>query len=332
MKTKLIVIFLFVFLSGCSLIPVKPIPAAPASGVSDAVVAQEAKSSQIKAEVAANVQTARNANLTQAESPVKNIVDSELSLAAQRLDTKPDPVELLAGEQRARAMLEGRVDEARKMYAEASKKADADARELAGIKENLKTALEDHAKLEAKYQRDLATLKTSYDRQIEAAKNEVMRDQVKWLNRSAVACAAIAIGALGICLAFGGLAALKVAGPFAAIAGLASLCCFGLAQIVGQWWFKWTVLGIAVVAIGVVGAWIWRHYRQGNLKEEAQARADRLSSALKTIIPVLDETYERAKGEGKEAIDTIFGDLGKKMNDDDKAVIHEVRAEIKLDK
>ena len=325
----LVSIIACLMLSGCWLSKDNPKPVAPAAALNTAVIEQEAKSAQIRAEVAANVETARKANSTQVDGPAKGTVEGELSLAAKRLDATPDPIELLAGEQRARAMLEGRVDEARKLYDQASIKATEEAKERAKLEANLKTALEDHAKLEAQYQRELASLKAGYEKQIDTARNEVMRDQVKWLNRSGAACAAVAIGALALCLGFGGIAALRVAGPFAAIAAVGSLVCFGLAQIVGQWWFKWAVLSLAVAAIAVVGAWLWRHARQGNLKEEAKSRADRYSAVLKQVIPVLDEAYDRAQGETKAALDSIFSHIGNKMNSDQKAVVHEVRAEIK---
>jgi len=332
MYRSLPIVLCFLLLSGCWKTPVVPIAAPPATEVQAAASVLSEKEQAVKAEIAANVETARKSNATQPDGPAKSTVEGELSLAATRLGTKADPAELLAGEQRARALADGRTEEARKLYAEASKQATDTAKQLAAAKADLQHSLVALEIANAKAERDIAKLVASYEQKIQDAKNEVMRDQVKWLNRSGAACAALAIGCIALCLSFGGLAALKIAGPFAAVCGIASLACFGLAQIVGQWWFKWAALGGCTVILAVVGAWLWRHARQGNLKAEAEARANRLADFAKKVVPTLDDAYETATEPVRKWLEeNVFAKLSTSMNNTQKKTVHEIRATTKED-
>jgi chemotaxis protein histidine kinase CheA len=315
-------------LSGCWTTPEPPKPTPPAGATAAAVSTLASAEATTKANVAANVETARKANETQPETPAKQTVESELALAATRLDTTPSPAELLAGEQRARAIAEGRTDEARNLYTQATTQATEEAKARAKAEAGLQAALLQQAQAAERYQADLASLQAKHAAQLEAARNEVMKDQVKWLNRVAAACAALAVGTVGLCIAFGGLAALRIAGPFAALCGFAALACFGLAQIVGAWWFKWAALGGCAIFAAGAAAWIWKHYRQGDLKAQAESKAASYGTALKQIVPVLDDAYEHAEASTKEALDKlIFSRLSSAMNAEDKATIHTIRAD-----
>lgn len=331
MKTRLLFICLTLITSGCVLFHGKqpdPKPAAPITTANDASVALNAKEAELKGRVAANIETARKANATQPESAAKNTIEGELALGSNRLDVKADPAELLAGEQRARAIAEGRTEEARKLYADAAKQANEDAKARAKAEADLRVALAKQASDAEKYAKDLAAMKASYEQQIDSARNEVMKDQVKWLNRAAAACAAIALGAIGLSLAFGGIAAIRVVAPFALVVGVGALGCFGLAQIVGLWWFKWAVLTLALGVAAWIAVWTVKHYRQGNLKQEAESKAASYKNALSQIVPVLDKAYEDAESSTKTILDNlIFSKLSSLMDKKDKSVVHSIRAD-----
>jgi hypothetical protein len=321
---------ILLLLSGCKLMRhgVEPRPVPPVGSTAAAISNLTASDAQTHASVAANVETARKANGTQPESPARATVEGELSLAAMRLDSAPSPTELLAGEQRARALAEGRTEEARMLYAQAISEATQEARARAKAETDLQAAIAAQAKAAEQYQRDLAALKADQVAKLEAARNEVMRDQVRWLNRASAACAALALSAIGLCLAFGGFAALRIAGPFAGLCGFAALASFGLAQIVGAWWFKWAALGGCAIVAAAAAAWIWKHYKTGDLREQAESKAARYGTALKQIVPVLDDAYEHAEASAKEVLDKlIFSRLSSAMNTSEKATIHKVRAE-----
>lgn len=159
------------------------------------------------------------------------------------------------------------------------------------------------------------------------ARNQVMRDQVAWLNRAAAACGALLILVVGLASVFGGIGALRSVAPFAALLFIATLTCAGLAQVIGAWWFKWAILGSTLLSLGVAGWWAYAKHRQGVLKEAAEAKAAKLQGVAKNVIPVLDRAYEEATQDVKELLDrTIFQPLSAQMDKAEKAAVHEIRA------
>ena len=112
------------------------------------------------------------------------------------------------------------------------------------------------------------------------------------------------------------------------MAGFASLACFGLAQIVGQQWFKWAILGLFVVLLGIAVWWAYRKYQDGRLMEATRSKTEKLSRVVANVVPVLDRAYEDADDALKQVLDAkIFSKLSTAMDKADKVVVHEVRAE-----
>lgn len=331
MKRITLIFALSLALSGCAVFskkaPVNPIAVPPPNTLQAASGAVATANDKLHSSVSANIETARKANATQPETPASVTVESELNLASKKLATPPDPAELLAGEQRARAIAEGRADEARKLYAEAASQANADAKARSAAESALKAALEKQESDAKKYVSDLAALKLQHREELEAARNEVMKDQVRWLNRAGAACAVLAILTVGIPFWLGGLAVFKKALPLAILFGLGALGSFGLAQIVGLWYFKWCALAVCAGVAVITGVWVWRHAKQGDLAEAAQNKADSLKSALGPIVSTFDDLYDNADEKLKASLDSAFSKIKNMMTADARATVHQIRAE-----
>lgn len=305
------------------------------------------RTGELLSKLKSNVVSARAANQGNPEGAPRAKVDGELGVAEGRLEgVQADPVELAAAAQRDLLVEQGRSAEARAAYDRAAREARGQAAELARAQQEAaqarlerdaaraqeKAALADfERRLEENRlanQRARDELEARHRRQLDEAAQQVLRDQVAWLNRSAAACAALAVLSFGLAAAFGGLASLRLVGPFSAILGLGALVCFGLAQIVGQWWIKWAILAAVLLVLGLVAWWVLKKQREGTLKQKLEGRAASLQGLLTQVIPVLDKAYEGAEQSGKELLDrTIFEHLSKLMNREEKALIHQLRAE-----
>lgn len=160
------------------------------------------------------------------------------------------------------------------------------------------------------------------------ARNVVLQEQVSLLNRIAVSLGALAVLSLGLGAIFGGLGILRQVAPFALLCVLGSLTAFGLAQIVGQPWFMWSVLAAVLLSLAVCGWWIWQKHKAGTLAESVGKKADKLQNTLGDIVPVLDEAFDQADEATRAALDRlIFQRLRAKMDREEKKLIHEMRAE-----
>ena len=116
---------------------------------------------------------------------------------------------------------------------------------------------------------------------------------------------------------------------WAMILGSLGLFCLGIAQLVGLSWFKYAVFGVGIIGfIAIVVALII-----DNNKHKQHVSVDREAtdyySVLTKMIPVFDNAYENASPEQRKWIeDNILVKLSGKYNDDDKALIHTIRADI----
>ena len=347
--------------------PAKPAsPLAAAGDRADAATAnadgradaRDAKTGELLSKLKANVVSARAANQGNPDAAPRTKVEGELGVAEGRLtNVSPDPAELAAAAQRDLLVEQGRAAEARSAYDRATKDAQGQAAEVARAQQEAagarlerdtaraqeKAALAGfQAELErnrAANQRALDDLRAAHQKELDDAHQQVLKDQVRWLNWAAAGCSALAVLSFGLAAAFGGLVALRAVAPFSAILGFSGLVAFGLAQVVGAWWFKWSVLGAVLVVLGVVIWWVLKKQKEGTLKADAEEKAARLTSALKTMVPVIDKVYDEgtteltelsAKGMKtvRDLLDTlVFQPLGNKMDKDDKAVVHAIRAE-----
>ena len=141
------------------------------------------------------------------------------------------------------------------------------------------------------------------------------RKQVAWLRW-------VGFGAVGLAAL---LAYLR--NPLGMAVGGIGLLALGLAQLIAQPWFS-LALQIGAV-IGLVGlGWAVVHaYRKGTLADKLERERLRMSSTLPKVVATLDKAYEEADEARRKLLDdTIFSALSRKMDADEKKLIHEVRA------
>lgn len=312
-----------------------------AIGTVDAAKTEEAKATDLLlGKLKANVSVARTANKENPEGQPRTKVDSELGVAESRLEkVTPDAVEMAEAAKRLLLIEQGKSSEARAAYDRANEDARKQAGELAKLRHEYELAVKDrdtaraaeHAAI-AKYEQQMQDNKRELEAQIarmeqkqkdalDAAHNEFMREQARWLNIAGF----VFLAAFGVGIGFGGLPGLKNTFPFAILA----VICFGLAQIVSQPWFKWAVLGSVGVGLSISLWWAYRKHQQGTLAESMSEKSQRLQAVLGQVIPVLDNAYENAESSTKELLRrTVFDTLSKKMDTADKALIHSIRAEV----
>lgn len=159
----------------------------------------------------------------------------------------------------------------------------------------------------------------------------VLRSQVAKLSWIGIGCCAAAALALGAGIALGGVAALRRVGPAAVVLGVVGLGCLGAAQIIGARWF--------LPAVGIAGGgavlwfavWAYRHQKRGDLAQELAARSGKVAAVARTAVPVLDAAYDEADGAVKAWLDEhVFARLSSAMGKEEKAAVHEVRAEAQV--
>jgi len=334
-------LLLALLLGGCETDATKPpvVVVAPTGTATAAQIAAQdalieklkgiARDQQDLAENAAGaVYGAQDANKLNPTGLPKDAVDAQLAEAEsslppptpeQKLAKERDNARIMAGELLAvKAEMGLKITENEKLKAsnaaneKLAKEAEAKAVaiEAAAVKERAEAA----AKLQKQFDAMTAKIKAAQDE----AKNAVMLEQVMWLNRIGAAALGLAILSVGLAAFMGGPTALRAVAPFSAIALLAALACFGLAQVIGAAWFKWAVLGSLASIVGVGAWWVLK----GKQAIQRSKEADEAEETLKQIIPVLDNT----------PIPEIANKLSSAMNDPNKALIHELRAETKREK
>jgi len=301
----------------------------------EANVALQAKNQARAAEVKANVTAAREENKSNPDGPPKVIVDGELGLAQAKLaDVQEDPVEAVAAAQRKALVEAGKAEEARKAYERGNIAAMQLVGDLATLQEQkaqsdrdrdfaqaqLKKATADHlAKLEENRianQTVLNNQKSYYEGELDKERKAFMRSMGKWLIGAGVVL--ILIGAF---IAYTGVQAgnligsLTKAGVFAGAAAF----CFACAWTINQWWFKWVVIvGGSLSVLGIAG-YLWSEWRENKERKtldkdatEAEATLTKLSELIH-----LKETPNE---------DPIFGQMSSTLDDNQKALILELRA------
>jgi hypothetical protein len=331
------------FLSGCSFwhpfrsekASALADPVAPALVAADvAILASDnaqavalAKAKENEGKVLANVQAAKASNASQPPSHATTVVDGELGIAEQRLSgTQVDLAEKAAAAERAALVMSGKVEEARKAYETSKSEATESAKAVALAQAD---ALQKKQESEAARQHEKDTilkfqaeiLKDSQDteRKFNELKSAEAKAQALWLRILAGVCLIIFLAGTG----FGQLAGAKIVWPF----GVASLLLFGLAQIVTKTWFLWATGGVLAVLAGVMGWWIWQHYKQGDLLKATKEKEVKLREVASAVVPVLDKAYTTADASVKAWLDEhIFNTLNKNMDASAKATVHEIKA------
>jgi len=335
--------------SGCS---TAGVPVAPASVAVVAPIDTQAAALREATEAAAKVQADRDSKLAASsevivrqneaapESPQKPVIAAEAGLLQRILGVTPSAEDRATAAERETLMLSGKLSQASQLYQDANKRADALNAQIAAanaqremafdqLTEAIAGAKRDLAAQQTRHDTDMVALKAKYQSEVDAARNEIMRQQVAWFNRIGAGCEGLAIAAVGLAFFFGGFMALRKVATVSAFLGVAGLLCFGLAQIIGLPWFKWACLGSVAVIVVWVGIWIYRHYQQGDLKQEAETRLGKVTATLSAVVPVLDDAYDNADETVRGLLDkTIFSRLSDVMKSipEAKTIIHETRA------
>ena len=338
-------IALCVLASGCSWIGQggagKPVaatgPATPAATLASATqAAGEARSALgvasagRDARLAADVQAAGNA--LAAVPPRVPDARAAVAVAAGHLSgVAPDPQEAQALASAERSRQAGDAAGADAAILALASQARTDAAELATLRQRAVQAERDRDAAQAALiragEQGAARLADALDKE----RRGVLRSQVAKLSWIGIACCAGAALALGAGIAIGGVAALRRVGPAAVALGVVGLGCLGAAQIIGARWF--------LPAVGIAGGgavlwfsvWAYRHQKRGDLAQELATRTGKVAAVARTAVPVLDAAYDEADAGVKAWLDEhVFARLSSAMGKEQKAAVHEVRAEAQV--
>ena len=312
-------------------------PATPAATLTTAAgTASEARSAASEAagrqasRVASDVDAAHAA--VTADPPRLPDASAALTVAKGHLaDVPRDPAEAasLASAERSRAA--GDAAEADAAILALAAQARTDAADLATLRQRAAQAERDRDAAQVALiragEQGAARLADALDKE----RRGVLRDQVRKLSWIGIGCCAGAALALGAGIAIGGVAALRRVGPAAVALGVVGLGCLGAAQIIGARWFL-PVVGIAGGgAVLWFAVWAYRHQRRGDLAQELAIRTGKVAAVAKTAVPVLDAAYDEADEGVKAWLDEhVFARLSSAMGKEEKAAVHEVRAEAQV--
>jgi hypothetical protein len=356
MKTALLAALLLT-LSGCNLFRSTPPPPEPqskpgekrplaaatlatdtATSTADAAAVTAAKKDADRdAKLKANVVTARTENQKNPEGFPKTIVEGELSTAESRLaDVKTDPVELAAAAQRRALVESGRAEEARQAYSKASDEAKKNAQELTKAQEELRlaTLARDKARADEKAAIDSYTAQMEANRVAAAAtqaaliskhSQELDKERRRFFNYIGYALIAAAI----VCILIGAFSVytkiqtgdvLKAVVIGAVWAGAGGVL-IAFAWTINQPWFKWVVVGGGVLAAAGLVIYLITEYNDAQAKKTRLVEANEAEDTLSRVMTVLDTALPENSD--------VFGKLSSLLNDSNKALIHELRAEAK---
>jgi uncharacterized membrane protein/regulator of replication initiation timing len=322
---------LALLLSGCPTVPAAHVVVAPTGDATAAqLAAQQATIDELKTETATakelaqrasgGVEGARDANTHNPDGLPKEAVAAQLAEAASALPEPTAEQKLEKANQNAR-ILAGELASVKAEMGQAMSENQALRASLAAVEQRAieaeKTALASKATAEKERAEAAAKLQRQFDamtKQIQAAQDEAGKaanTRLGWVLLGLGA--ALTLAGAGIAFITKGLEWQR-----AAIAAAFGGACFGLYWTMNQWWFKWLV--IVTVACAVAAA-IWWLVKMGRSAQRSK-EADEAEDTLKKIIPVLDAT----------PLPEITGKLSVAMNDNHKALVHELRAETKREK
>ncbi len=135
--------------------------------------------------------------------------------------------------------------------------------------------------------------------------------------------------AIGL-LAVSGLLVYSRLIQYAMAAGGGALLCFGLAQLVSQPWFMWACTGVVGLVLAGFGVAAVHAYRKGELGTKVEKEATRLKATLSKVVPAIDSAMADLDDASKKLLVDRLRDL-MKDDPDTQAVVHEVRAALKVE-
>ena len=337
-----LVLALGAMLSGCHAVPAPGLatatgPATPAATLASATqAASEARSASAgaasvrDARLAADVQAASNA--LDAVPPRVPDARAAVAVAAGHLaGVQADPAEAQALASAERSRASGDASGADAAILALTAQARTDAAELVQLRQRAAQAERDRDAAQAALIREGEQGAKRLAEALDKERRGVLAGQVAKLSWIGIACCAGAALAIGAGIAIGGVAALRRVGPAAVALGVVGLGCLGAAQIIGARWFLPVVGAAGVGAVLWFAAWAYRHQRRGDLAQELATRTGKVAAVAKTAVPVLDAAYEEADAGVKAWLDEhVFARLSLAMGKEEKAAVHEVRAEAQV--
>ena len=307
----------------------------------DAQAATDAAAQDRLSKLSANVNAAATAPNIEA-SPV---AVNELTVAQGRLsDVKPDPVEVAAAAERRALVEAGKADEARHNAEAAAGQGRTDAARIAELQA---TATSERVRADAavaayavQAEKNRISNQKAIDAAIDDAKkaqdrqrNSMLHEQAAKLTWIGIGCISAAISIAVLVGFFGSILMIRKLGAYLLALAVVGFLFLGAAQIITQWWFMWACAGVILIGCIWFGVWAWRHQKRGDLAEELASRTAKVAAVAKTAVPVWDAAYESATAETRAWLDAnVFDRLSSTMNRDEKATVHEVRAEAAQEK
>lgn len=267
-------------------------------------------------------------------------VEMELALVETELaEVTIDPAEFDAALARKGLLDAGQIEHARKAYsiAAAASQKRTEARAVAVVafdtaitERNAKTAavtaeiialnkkLEDNKRANQKVLEDL---QHQHEEELEKERKAFMRTIGYVLMGVGVVLLLIAV-----LIVYSGV---KSGDPFKSIVKAAVFAggfvfCFVCAWTINQWWFKWVIIIGGSLGIVAVIAYVWTEWREGQEKKQRNTRtveADESEATLKKVMAVMDKILPKDH--------PAFAELTGSMNDNEKALILELKAEEK---
>lgn len=149
---------------------------------------------------------------------------------------------------------------------------------------------------------------------IENLKDAELKKQTAWLRW-------FGFGALAVA----GLLAWARQFEFSATAALVGVASLGLAQLISQPWFMPAVsitAGLALLTVGFIG---YKKYQKDTLARSIAVDAERMKSALDTIVPAVDKALAALDSAGQTVVKSA---LSRAMDKDHKALVKEIKASL----
>lgn len=313
---------------------VAPVPAAQNATDTAQANVDESKDER-DARLLANIDHARERNQDNVDGTPKTVVDGDLEVAQGLLkDVTRDPLEYAARQRDAALVEAGRAAEARANYAKAAEDANvlvtkiaqlemaADLARAAEIKA-VADLVEQAEKNRVSNERIVKDLNAKHQLELDAEKKKMVR----YLTLGLYGLAAL-LTLIGVFIVYSKVQAMDI--PKAAIAGAVfgggAAFAIACAWTINQSWFKWVVIiggggGVLAVTLYVVNE--LREAREKRTLKVRSTEANEAEDALRRMISVLDE---------EDAKSPLFSKLSGAMNDNHKALIKELQAEMKREK
>lgn len=283
----------------------------------------------IKSKVAASLEVIKDATEKPATA-ASEVANRESSVALLLLNTAPSETDLSEAHRRADSIFRGSGEDVAREYSKAQKESSVEASKIVDLEAKFQAAqtADQKAREDARLERERSArnlqeaidkIKSDNEIALQQAKNEEAHRQANIFNIAG----GVSMIAFMLAVGFGGLAGARAFWPFV----VGALICFGMAQLVSQWWYKWAVLG--TLGLGAGGT-IWWLFKIHFSKVASEVKASQYKEVLNEVVPALDNVIENADEKTKQFIEAhTTVPMRKLMSKSAKAVVHTIRSELK---